>query len=356
MSENLTKVSETKKNSRQKETWSCKQRERSEENIDGENFETRAANEQSKELAANDEASECSSVDTHLLKTKHDLAIRELDILKERIMPLMPGKEVEWAIITRDITKTLTTKNKKEMLQTMCKKLKNHAEAFAKVKILLVHAAQRPDHYTNPLEKFYKWLLGRYKCTARQQSIKFNWLLRNMNWSWETNPVDQILTIMHEVHLTWDNVMSNDAMRDDFKAILASKMGTSTYVMLNKKPVEEWYAEITKIWEDMRINKATEENVMANLTKIKDSDTSDETIEGNKRNKICYKCGLNGHIAHNCKTGKIIVKQKNRIVKRCNFCRKRGHIMRNCPSRQKYWKWLEERSAGSVKPYTGIVP
>jgi len=356
MSENLMNVSEINKHSRQKKTWSCKQKERSEENFDGGNFKTRAVNERSKELAANDEASECSSVDMHPIETKHNLTIRELDILKERIMPLVPKKEIEWVMMTRDVTNNLTIRDKKAMLQVICRSLERHAEAFAQVKILLIQAAQWPEKYPDPLQNFYEWLLKRYKYTTRQQLIKLSELLENMRWSWETNPADKILAIMHEVHLTWDNVMSNDAMRDDFKAILASKMGTSTYVMLNKKPVEEWYAEITKIWEDMRINKATEENVMANLTKIKDSDTSDETIEGNKRNKICYKCGLNGHIAHNCKTGKIIVKQKNRIAKRCNFCRKRGHIKRNCPSRQKYWKWLEERSAGSVKPYTGIVP
>jgi len=324
MSENLTKVSETKKHSRQKETWSCKQRERSEENIDGENFETRAANEQSKELAANDEASECSSVDTHLLKTKHDLAIRELDILKERIMPLMPGKEVEWAIITRDITKTLTTKNKKEMLQTMCKKLKNHAEAFAKVKILLVHAAQRPDHYTNPLEKFYKWLLGRYKCTARQQSIKFNWLLRNMNWSWETNPVDQILTIMHEVHLTWDNVMSNNAVRDDFKAILASKMETSTYAMLDEKPVEEWNQEITKIWKSLKKRepvKTINNAKSSKQTRLRYGPLDDD---GNKRVTV-----LNVE----AKSGKI-----------CPRCRKGTHLVRNCHLPRKKGKGSKRKS------------
>ena len=66
MFENLTNDSETKKHSGQKETWSCKQGERSGENIDGENPETRVANEQSEELATNDEASECSSVDTQL--------------------------------------------------------------------------------------------------------------------------------------------------------------------------------------------------------------------------------------------------------------------------------------------------
>ena len=235
MFENLTNVTEAKKHSGRKETWSCKQNEGSGETL---------VNEQSEGLAINDEASESSPVDTQLMEAKHDLTIRELDILKERIMPLMPGKEVEWVIITQDITKTLTLKNKQAMLQTMCKKLENHVEALAKVKILLVQTAQRPEQYTNPLGQFCEWLLGRCKCTARQQLIKFNLLLKNMNWSWETNPVNQILAIMHEVHFTWDDVVSNNAVRDDFKAILARKMKPSMYVILCEKPTREWCDEI----------------------------------------------------------------------------------------------------------------
>ena len=217
-------------------------------------------------------------------------------------MPLMPGKEVEWAIITQDITKTLTHKNKKEMLQIMCKKLKNHAEALAKVKILLFHAAQRPDQYTNPLGKFYEWLLGRYKCTARQQLIKFNLLLKNMNWSWETNPVDQILAIMHEVHFTWDDVVSNNAVRDDFKAMLARKMKPSMYMILCERPTREWCEEITKIWKILKINEPIEKDRKAHLTNTNNEGTSEATIRKDKRIKMCFKCGQRGHIAHNCKT------------------------------------------------------
>jgi len=244
MFENLKDANEPTKHPGQKETWTCKQGERSKENMDGENPETRVATEQSEELATEDKASECSPVDTPLIETKNDLTMRELDTLKERIMPLMPEKEIEWVIITRDITKKLTLTNKKAMLQIMCKNLEHHADAFAKAKILLVHTAQRPDQYPDPLEEFYAWLLRKYKCTARQQLIKFNLLLKNMNWSWETNPVNQILAIMHEVHFTWDDVVSNNAVRDDFKAILARKMKPSMYVILCEKPTREWCDEI----------------------------------------------------------------------------------------------------------------
>jgi len=317
MSENLRNVSEINKHSRQKKTWPCKQKERSEENFDGGNFETRAVNERSKELAANDEASECSSADMHPIETKHNLTIRELDILKERIMPLMPKKEIEWVMMTRDVTNNLTIRDKKAMLQIMCKKLKNHAEAFAKVKILLVHAAQKPDHYTNPLEEFYKWLLGKYKCTVRQQAIKFNWLLKNMNWSWKINPVDQILAKMHEVHLTWDDVMSNDAMRDDFKAILASKMKTSTYVMLNKKPVEEWYQEITKIWKSLKKGKLVK--TINNAKSSKRTRLRYEPLDddGNKKVTALNVEAKNGNFCPRCRKG-------THLVRNCYLPRKKG--------------------------------
>jgi len=68
------------------------------------------------------------------------------------------------------------------------------------------------------------------------------------------------------------------------------------------------------------------------------------TMCKNAKTKGCYKCGLNGHIDHNFKTGKRNAKQKNNIAKRCNFCRKRGHIKRNCLARQRCWEWMEERS------------
>jgi len=322
MSENLTNVSETKKHSRQKETWSCKQRERSEENIDGENFETMAVNGRSKELAANDETSECSSADTHLLETKRDLTIRELDILRERIMPLMPKKEIEWVMMTRDVTNTLTIRDKKAMLQVICRKLEQHAEAFAQVKILLVHAAQWPDKYPDPLEKFYEWLLGRYKYTTRQQLIKLNGLLENMRWTWETNPADKILAIMHEAHLTWDNVMSNDAMRDDFKAILASKMETSTYVMLNKKPVEEWYQEITEIWKSLKKG-----GPVKTINNVKSS----------KQTRLRY-----GPLDDNGNKKVTVLNVEAKSGKTCPRCRKGTHLVRNC-------HWPRKKGKGSKR-------
>ena len=317
MSGNLTNVSETKIHSRQKETWSCRQRERSEENIDGENFETRAANEQSKELAVNDEASECSSVDTRLVKTKHDLTIRELDILKERIMPLMPKKEIEWVMMTRDVTNTLTIRDKKAMLQVIWRKMEQHVDAFAQVKILLVHAAQWPDQYPDPLEKFYEWLLERYKYTTRQQLIKLSGLLENMRWSWETNPADKILAILHEVNMTWEDMVNNDAARDDFKAMLASKTTLSSYRMLCQKPVKEWYQEITKIWKSSKKGKPvkTINNVKSSKqTRLRHGPRDDD---GNKKVTVLNVEAKSGKTCPRCRKG-------THLVRNCHWPRKKG--------------------------------
>jgi len=68
------------------------------------------------------------------------------------------------------------------------------------------------------------------------------------------------------------------------------------------------------------------------------------TLKKDTKAKVCYKCGLKGHIAHNCKTGKMNTRQRNKIAKRCNFCRKRGHIKKNCPIKQTCWNWMEGRS------------
>ena len=252
--------SETMEHPGQKETWLREKIKRPEVNIDEENPEASVVTEESDESATDDKASECSQVNTQLSEIKHDLTIGELDTLKERIMPLMPGKEIEWVIITRDITNTLTITDKKAMLQIMCENLEHHADALAKIKILLVHTAQRPDQYPNPLEEFYAWLLRRYKCTARQQLIKFKSLLQNMRWSWEVGPVDQISEIMHEVHFTWDDVENNDALRDEIKAFIRSKMDISTYSTLSEKPVKEWYDEITNIWRILKIKELVEKD------------------------------------------------------------------------------------------------
>jgi len=88
-----------------------------------------------------------------------------------------------------------------------------------------------------------------------------------------------------------------------------------------------------KIVYNVRPDRLGQEDMKPSITMSKDTKT-----------KVCYKCGLKGHIAHNCKTGKMNTRQRNKIAKRCNFCRKRGHIKKNCPIKQTCWNWMEGRS------------
>jgi len=327
--------SETTEHPGQKETWLREKIKRPKVNIDEENLETRAVAEESNESATDDKASECSQVNTQPSEIKHDLTIRELDTLKERIMPLMPGKEIEWVIITRDITNTLTITDKKAMLQIMCKNLEHHADALAKIKILLVHTAQRPDQYPNPLEEFYAWLMRRYKCTARQQLIKFKSLLQNMRWSWEVGPVDQILEIMHEVHFTWDDVENNDALRDEIKAFIGGKMDISTYSTLCEKPVKEWHDEITNIWRILKIKELVEKD--SNEKPINNTRLAHRQVNDNGNEGVTV---LNVE----AKSGRLYKKDNKRPKKRCPRCRRGIHPIQNCPLPRKKGKGSRERN------------
>jgi len=89
-----------------------------------------------------------------------------------------------------------------------------------------------------------------------------------------------------------------------------------------------------KFVNTVRPDRLGQEDIKSSITMRKDTKT-----------KVCYKFGLRGHIAHNCKTENMNPRQENKVTKRCHFCRKRGHIKRNCPIKQKCWNWMK---GGSV--------
>ena len=64
----------------------------------------------------------------------------------------------------------------------------------------------------------------------------------------------------------------------------------SLYITLKQRPVHAWYEEITRIYESQKMNKNTEKKKSSIVA----------TTDTNQKN--CFKCGLKGHIAHNCKT------------------------------------------------------
>ena len=81
------------------------------------------------------------------------------------------------------------------------------------------------------------------------------------------------------------------------------------------------------------------------MANVNNEDTSVATIRKNIKIKVCYKCGLRGHIAHNCKTENMNPRQGNKITKRCHFCRKRGHLQKDCLSKHMLRKWLRDEAS-----------
>ena len=87
--------SETTGHPGQKETWLRDKMEGPEVNRNEENPEKRVATVESDESATSDKARGCPQVNTSPGEIKQDLTIKELNLLKKRIMPLMPGREIE---------------------------------------------------------------------------------------------------------------------------------------------------------------------------------------------------------------------------------------------------------------------
>ena len=141
--------------------------------VDGENAEINVATANSDRPIMIGKIGECSRERARTNESKYDLTIKELDKLGKRILPLMPGNEIEWVTITRDLTKNLTFKDKKAMLQIMREKLGQHVSASAQAAILLVHTARWPDEHPDPLEKFYEWLLRNHQLTVGRPSLGY---------------------------------------------------------------------------------------------------------------------------------------------------------------------------------------
>ena len=217
--------------------------------------------------------------------------IEKLRFLAETIMPLQPGKEIEWVIITRELTKHRAIKcDENLMLTLIIHKLLGHSRAYHRAKILLVQSAKAQGKEKDTLEKLYEWILQNYQLSLRQQIEMFKKELHHMHWSWENNPADDLTVIMHAVQLTWEEVNKTQELREELETFLASKLGTNLYITLKERPVNAWYEEITRIYKSQKMNKNTEKKKSSIVA----------TTDTNQRN--CFKCGLKGHIAHNCKT------------------------------------------------------
>ena len=312
--------------------------------VDGENAEINVATTSSDRPIMIGKMGECSLEQVRTDESKYDLTIKELDKLGKRILPLMTGNEIEWVTITRDLTKNLTLKDKKAMLQIMHEKLGQHASASAQAAILLVHTTRWPDEHPDPLEKFYEWLLKKHEPTVGQQLTKFKLLMQNMPWSWEGNPADRIMEIMHEVHLTCDDAVQINAFQDELEAIIGSKMETNTYLKLCEKPVKEWYNEITNFWMTLRVKKRAEKDsneIQVNTTKITHKRSNDDV---NEVAIVLHAAGKRSKLHRDDELIERNKRQKERQDEKCPRCRNGTHLVKNCPLPRKRGRGSRKRN------------
>jgi len=296
--------------------------------------------------------------------------------VKRLMMLLLPGQEVDWAIITQNLVENeLPSGNDMLKLQAITQQLQDHPEAQAQAMALLIQAAHNKGQDTKPLQEFFEWICVKYKSTARQQRLQFARLLKDILWNWHDNPVDQIREAMNKVHLTWDEVVQDTALREELKVGVASKLDDGLFLTLSETPISDWYAKLTSFWSKLRDSKspATVEPIELSNGDIKSGDNKDcveamlakasempkirhpppdladthkylqdiasalQTIaketsnqnvlfakpqpkqatavtpdQGNKETRKCFKCGESGHIARNC-SAKQKPSKRNRI-------------------------------------------
>lgn len=175
--------------------------------------------------------------------------------LKKLVMLLLPGQEVEWAIITQDLVNKLPAGNGGLKLQAITQQLKNHPDALAQAMALLIQAARHKDEDINPLQNFFDWLCVKYQSTSRQRRVQFAKLLKDISWTWQDNPADQIRDAVNKVHLTWNEVVQDTALREELKAEVAAKLDAGLFLTLSETPIAEWYGKITSFWNKLRDSK-----------------------------------------------------------------------------------------------------
>jgi len=154
-----------------------------------------------------------------------------------------------------------------------------------------------------------------------------------VHWSWETNPADRISAIIHEVHCTWDGVENNEALRDEIRVFMKSKMDLSTYLHLCEKPAKGWYDEITKMWRIVKNKEPVERD--SNIKLVNNIRLMPRLENGNDNEGVM---GLNAW------SEKTYQKDERRPGKRCPRCRGGIHFIQNCPLPRKRGKGSKNRN------------
>ena len=174
--------------------------------------------------------------------------------MKRVVMPLLPGREMEWATMTEPILMRGIPGEEALALQALMPQLTAHNEIAAQATSLLVQVAGRLDKEKDVLPVFFNWIKKKYQLSPRKKREIFARKLREMKWDWRSNPTDKIANILTQVQLTWKEVENQPALREELEAVLGSNLRVSLQLEITQKPPEEWKLAITEIWESVKHN------------------------------------------------------------------------------------------------------
>jgi len=201
--------------------------------------------------------------------------------IRRVVIPLIPGNEIAWAVLTKQAVARGKQGEETMILQALMPQLSSHPEVAAQATMLLVQAANNPEKGREVLNNLFQWVQSRYQLTPRQKRASFIQKLKNMQWTWEVNPADVLTGIMTTSQLTWDEVLKNPSLREELEAIMVSKMDISLHLQITKQDPKRWRQAITEIWEKVKDNVGMKTVEIYMHEGEEDSDSDDEDMACN---------------------------------------------------------------------------
>jgi len=332
-------------------------------------------------------------------QTMHTSPPLRIQDIKRVVIPLIPGNEVAWAILTEQAVKRGKKGEETMILQALMPQLSGHTEASSQATMLLVQAANDPVKGGEVLTTFFQWLLSRYRLTPRQKRANFIRKLREMQWTWQVNPADVLTGIITTSQLTWDQVLGNPALKEELEATLASNLDISLHLQITKRDPKDWRKAITDVWERVKDSAGLKTVEIYMHEGEEDSDSEDEDAcmaempsaavaqaplpkirnpkidlksfdkkldmvvsalqaqeitKGGQQGQAMQKPIVSGQLPQNQMSQEQAVPgqsmqmpnaqqlgpqmQGKRPPLRCYWCHQEGHLKRNCPQRVNQWQ------------------